>query len=231
MADLDAPRSPAELYLARGEEVEPYRPVMTGDVFANIEIPGVDDGAGLAMVTAHPCSMRAGAHLRSHVQMARVASGPPIALDNWDGNYGVVPLPALTSSRDMKQRAVLELSGRVRTDQLVGGSRIAIMDVKGVLLVGQRIAFNSTRVVVDLETLLGSVAHVLEEANLLEEWMRVRLAGRGGPTEFSVEVVRQEALFDALMHTEIDSLTLRDRLLDPLTRPAVRRHVMRELGV
>jgi hypothetical protein len=48
---------PAELYLARGEEVNPNRPLFTGDVILDIPIPGVQD-AGPAMVVAHPCSIR-----------------------------------------------------------------------------------------------------------------------------------------------------------------------------
>jgi hypothetical protein len=53
MLSLDRPASADELYLARGDEVEPYRPVLTGDVFSGVSIPGVphDD---LGMVISHP---------------------------------------------------------------------------------------------------------------------------------------------------------------------------------
>jgi hypothetical protein len=37
---LDRPATADELYLARGDEVEPYRPVLTGDAFSAITILG-----------------------------------------------------------------------------------------------------------------------------------------------------------------------------------------------
>ena len=46
-----------ELYLARGDEVNPNRPRFTGDVTADVPIPGVQDG-GPAVVLAHPCAIR-----------------------------------------------------------------------------------------------------------------------------------------------------------------------------
>ncbi len=49
-----------ELYLTRGDEVKPNRPLFTGDVFLDVAVPGVQDG-GLVIVVAHPCSLR-GAH-------------------------------------------------------------------------------------------------------------------------------------------------------------------------
>ena len=47
---------PGDLYLARGDEVNPFRPLFTGDIVADAAIPGVQDG-GKAVVVAHPCSM------------------------------------------------------------------------------------------------------------------------------------------------------------------------------
>ncbi len=57
--ELQAPGSEEELCIAAiAEDVEPRRPVMTGDVFDDVSIPGLDDGTGLAIVLTHPCSMR-----------------------------------------------------------------------------------------------------------------------------------------------------------------------------
>lgn len=56
--DLDKPETDDDLYLARGEEVPPARPLMTGDVFAGITIPGVSDEPAAGMAVTHPCSMR-----------------------------------------------------------------------------------------------------------------------------------------------------------------------------
>lgn len=57
-ARLEAPAREDDLYHSRGEEVLPTRPLLTGDVLADVEIPGLDDGRGLAIVLTHPCSDR-----------------------------------------------------------------------------------------------------------------------------------------------------------------------------
>lgn len=100
MSSLDQPESPSDLYQARGSEVTPHRPLMTGDVFEGVAIPGVDDGAGLGMLLAHPCSMRRGAHVRDILQVARVEAGP--AITTWDGSYGAMPLPELLAPGDYR---------------------------------------------------------------------------------------------------------------------------------
>ncbi len=40
---LDTYAAPERLYLARGDEVNPNRPMFTGDVYANVNIPGLED--------------------------------------------------------------------------------------------------------------------------------------------------------------------------------------------
>lgn len=229
MSGLDRPRSVDELYLARGDEVEPYRPVITGDVFEGVTIPGTDEDLGFAIVLAHPCSMRAGAHLRSHVQMATVRRGPPILLEGWDGNYGVMPLPGLRRPGDLRDRAVFEVSCRVPTSILTPERRVACLDTKGILLLLQRLTFNMTRYAPDQDTLLESIDYVLEEVDLMEEWMRARLVlGEGEDPEVAIR--DQEQAFDAILSQEINGSTLRNSLRDPKSRATVRRAVRAALG-
>lgn len=45
---------------------------MQGDAFGGVEIPGLDDGPGLAMVLTHACSMRQGPQLRPRLLLGRV---------------------------------------------------------------------------------------------------------------------------------------------------------------
>lgn len=54
---LDTYAAPDRLYLARGGEVSPNRPIFTGDVFSGLVVPGVEDQE-MAMIIAHPCSFR-----------------------------------------------------------------------------------------------------------------------------------------------------------------------------
>jgi hypothetical protein len=70
--NLDTYDSPDGLYSARGGEVNPNRPVFTGDVFRDVAIPGVQ-AEGMALVVAHPCSFRVGeGQLAERLLAARV---------------------------------------------------------------------------------------------------------------------------------------------------------------
>jgi hypothetical protein len=229
LSDLSVPATAEELYLARGKDVADARPILSGDVFQNVEIPGVEGEAGLAMVLAHPCSMRHGAHLRSRIHMARVQTGPEIPLAMWDGNYGAMPLPDLCVSGDLRERAVFDLSGRVATELLTRDKRIACLDTKGVLLLMQRRTYDMTRVAVDLETIHESIAAELEEADLLEEWTRHRLPGGASGNNLEVAIREQETLFDEVLRQNAGGVPLRLRLKDPTTRPGVRRHVLQAM--
>ncbi len=42
----------SDLYLARGKDVNIRRPIFSGDVFADVPIPGVQD-RGMAVLIAH----------------------------------------------------------------------------------------------------------------------------------------------------------------------------------
>jgi len=232
MGDLTLPPTSAgALFLYRGGGITPCRPVMTGDVFADVEIPGVDGGPGLALVLTHPCSMRSGGHVRERVMACRVEDGPPIRQDKWaTGFFNVMPLPGLAATGDLGHRAVFELSGRVLTTSLDFTKRLSCLEETGIALLLQRLAFSYTRSVIEVEVLHASVAHLLVEAELLEQWVEDRAAAAGAAT--SDLILSAEEEFDGLMN-EIDSVpgkTHRDRLKDPATRAAVRRLVAKRLG-
>ena len=224
------PDESSALYLARGIEVSASRPVMTGDVFEDVVIPGVDGVRGPALVLAHPCAIRDGAHLRDRVMMCAVRKGAPIRSEHWLGNFGVMPLPDLLHDGGLKHRAVFDLAGRVATADLDLARRRACLDEQGIVLMLQRLTFSYTRLAVDVEALHESIAHVLEEANLLEEWVEERAASVGRPLHSS-EIRESESEFDALM-LQVDPVagtSNRQRLNDPMARASVRRLVRRTL--
>lgn len=95
VADLESPDTADDLYRYRSPDVPRSRPIMQGDVFEGVTIPGLDDGPGLAMVITHACSMRQGPHLRTSVIMARVAPRDQTIPLPWRGHFAVLPLPAL----------------------------------------------------------------------------------------------------------------------------------------
>lgn len=232
MDKLAVPASAADLYLYRGAEVNACRPVMTGDVFVDVEIPGVDDGAGLALVLAHPCSMRQGAHVRDHVMMCRVLDGPKIPLAKWaDSHYGALPLPDLHATPSLGHRASFELAGRVPTAQLGLDKRIACLDERGIALLLQRLVCSYTRATIEPEVIHESVAPNLLEAELLEGWVEARTDGAGLPPD-AAAIHAAEAEFDAVM-SEVDPATggtHRDRLRDPASWASVRRLLAKRLA-
>jgi hypothetical protein len=96
---LETWNMPCELYLARGGDVNPYRPLLTGDVFGDADIPGVQTG-GMGIIVSHPCSMRGtGGRLQEALLMAAVASSHRIGKSAWETGYsGLMPLPDLLES-------------------------------------------------------------------------------------------------------------------------------------
>lgn len=175
MADeLDAPENADQLYAARGDEIPAVRPVMQGDVFAEVEIPGVEDGAGYAAILAHPCAMRSdGVNLYARLQVARVEPGHPVPLDQWPtGHFKLMPLPDMRQADpDQGYGLVFDLAGRVATEKLRTEQRVACLSPYGISVLQQRHVHHLTRFVVPSVELHATCANVLTEAELLEEWL------------------------------------------------------------
>lgn len=147
---LAQPRSAEDLYLARGEDVSPARPVLPGDVFADVDIGVEHDGH--VLVVAHPCSMRgAGGRLRPRLAAAPIRNSQDIPFEIWPaGNYNVFPLRELFERA--KAASLLELSAASR-DGLEHGERVACLSEHGIYVLQQRLVHSLTRVVVGLDQL------------------------------------------------------------------------------
>jgi len=167
---LETYLAPDDLYLARGEDVNPLRPLFTGDVVADLAIPGIQDG-GMAAIAAHPCSMRGrDARLEPRVLAAAVAGSGKIGRTAWvTGNFGLMPLPDLLEAGQLWV-ARLDDIGKALTADVMAGMRVACLSPFGVNLLQQRFIFRLTRHEVPTFLLQEASAHVFEEADLLEEW-------------------------------------------------------------
>jgi hypothetical protein len=89
---LGHPTSDDDLYLGLEDDVDPYRPVMPGDVF-RVKIRAVEVDHELAMLVAHPCNMRKGPHLRRSLPMIPVVPYRRVPFDEWpNGHFRVFPL-------------------------------------------------------------------------------------------------------------------------------------------
>jgi hypothetical protein len=171
LADLESPESPDDLYRYRGSELNVARPIFQGDVFSDIEIPGLEDGRDLAMVLTHPCTMRGkGGVLRDRLLVCRVSAYRKVSVP-WTGEYAILPLPDLVEGSATAYAAHFEDVGQIKSSELDALRRIACLDDRGVLLLQQRHAHHFTRHAVETETLFEHTSGLLVEAELLEEWI------------------------------------------------------------
>jgi hypothetical protein len=223
VAELESPGNAGELYRYRGQDVVRARPIFQGDVFEHVEIPGLNDGPGLAMVITHPCTMRGkGGLLRPRLLMGRVAPTGVIGLP-WEGNFRLLPLPELVAGRTGGHWAVnFEDIGSVRSELLNLDDRIACLDDLGVLLLQQRHTHHLTRFVMETVVLYEQSASVLLEADLLEEWLSAALNGLTGE-DWDSACDQETTAFDDFLSP------MRDHLKDPARRAAVRRCVLQEI--
>lgn len=222
MAKLESPTSADELYRYRGDAIPPARPVFQGDVFRDVEIRGLDEDLGLAIVVTHGCSMREGPVLRPRLVVARVAHRSAAIPLPWTGSYRLMPLPDLIQTEDSGSWAAsFEDLGSVPSESLRLDRRVACLDDRGVVLLQQRHAHHLTRYVVESEVLYEQSANVLTEAELLEDWLT---AAVDEDTEaFSGRAAEQASEFDAFIGP------IREDLKDPSRRAAVRRTVRQEI--
>lgn len=225
--DLEYPGTADELYLSRNPDVNPYRPLLQGDVLRDIQIAGLDD-AGLAIVLTHPCSMRRGPALVPRQLVARVVDAAPFPLTAWaTGHMRSMPLPALVPDEPERHFvAQFEEVGAVPSAALVEAERLACLDPRGICLLQQRFVFYLTRFVVPTSDLHGVIAPVLAETELLEEWTEEAARTGMGSDEAAAgfhDFIRAPG--------EGDAISLQEALEDPPRRGAVRRAVRGEIAV
>ncbi len=225
--ELDIPGSVEALYLERDEPTEPWRPLMTGDVFAGPELPGCAEHE-LVMVLAHPCSLRQGVTLVERVQTLPIAPHQAIALDAWKGHYRVMPLPELRGSGGEPYAARLTEFGMVAQDELDVDRRMCCLTELGVVLLQQRFFHNQSRVRVGRDTLFEASAPVFAEVELWTQWNEQLAQQRVETGEDRTAVLADEAqAFDSLLRSQhAEATDLRAALRVPRLRSDVRRRVL-----
>ena len=223
---LEMPTDLEEIWLARGEEVQPARPLIQGDVFADVALPGLGDAPGLAVIIDHPCSMRSGVTLRPRIQMLRIREERASLKGGvWPtGQYRLMPLPGLRG--DTRYAAFFDETAMIPAADLASAHRTACLSEYGILVLQQRLVHHLTRVRVGIKTLREASINILEEVTLQEEWT-IELA-TGEPEAYA----REAASFDAFMRaplSEESGPSRRDALRNDVQRSAVRKAVRQEI--
>lgn len=216
---LHSPDAADDLYLYRGaDELVKERPILTGDVFAGLQIPGVAEADGeLAMIVAHPCSMRRGAQLAPRILMAPVGRHRQIS---WRGSLNLMPLPELTPDTNFAAR--LSDLGQVAAQELHRDARVACLSHDGIAILHQRLICSLTRLVVGVPKLHDTAEPVLVEVELCEEWCLAACAA-------GVALAAAEASFEEWIRAEHNGRRRQDRLKARSEHSAIRRQLWAEL--
>lgn len=237
---LDVPSSPRGIYL---DEVSVYRPILTGDIFRSVRVPGSSDveaSHNLTMIVAHPSVMRDGSTLTDRAKAAPVVPIGGVRKTHWTPDrFDIFPLPCLKSVcesngfpdvTNLAWAADLRLSGPVDTDLLDVGQRVACLSPEGVLLLLQRFVHTDTRAAVRLDTLESVFLSKLEEVELLETWTEDVLTAHP-PDDLATGLAACAAEFDAFLESihAPSGLRLRDMLNNSLQRGIAQKAVLAEI--
>jgi hypothetical protein len=219
--ELESPRTPDDLYLARGDDVCAARPVLTGDVLDDVEATEPDGSRARlsVMIVEHPCSLRSdGVNLAPKLLAAAVR--PREGGGSWRGNFSLMFLPGLRP----QEHAAADFSDPyiVSPSQLEAGHRVACLSTFGINLMLQRQVHRTSRVVVPTLQFQAANEGVYEEADLIEEWCLDRGDQGADPLEATAECV-------AWLREKVNGVRRQDMLRDPQQRSAVRKDMRAHL--
>lgn len=211
MADeLAIVTDPEGLFLCSGDDVNPNRPVYTGDVFSDVTVDVLGHEAQTVAVLSHPCAMRRGPELEALVHVAPVVEHSGSGTKLWTGNFRIMSiqgLPGFTNPAIRLDQMTLAPSASLDRDR-----RVACLSRPGINILRQRLVNHLTRVVIDLSVLDLEAAPAHEEVDLLEEWVDVR-------TDCGVTIADAEREFDVWLGEE----ERRAQLGDPAALSGLRR--------
>jgi hypothetical protein len=219
----------AGLYRTRGDEDVSYRPVLTGDVFADTPVltPQGNERTKTVMVVQHPCALRSnGVDLIPRLLVAEVRPHKVIDAADWTGSGKVMPLPELKphSTTEKQKHHAAFLDALYLADPERRGQRIACLEPLGVNLLLQRWVHYNSRVVVQTHTYNEVTAGPYEEADLTEDWCEARLADG-----LDVREATKECLDWLREPHTAGGPTRQDLLVDPQRRAPVRAAARQQL--
>lgn len=219
--ELEKPRTPDDLYLARGDDVCDARPVLTGDVLDDVEVTEPDGSRARrsVMLVEHPCSLRSdGVHLAPKLLVAAIH--PREGIGSWRGNFSLMFLPGLRAQE--YAAAHFDDPYIVSPSQLAAGRRVACLSTFGINLMLQRQVHRASRVVVPTIQFQAANEGVYEEADLIEEWCLDRGDQGVGPLDATAECV-------AWLREEVNGVRRQELLRDLQQRSSVRREMRTHL--
>jgi hypothetical protein len=168
-ANLEVPRSYEALFDCFNEDPGLARPVMTGDIFKNLETL---DGKVNAMVVSHPCTMRGeGGVLGSRILVAKIREHKEIdKADLAENHFSFFPF----GTHPVKERkhGVVDFNATYPCtgDSLRDAERVACLNSYGLSVLHQRYVYFLTRVSIKPAEFDAALRSPLLEAELLQDW-------------------------------------------------------------
>jgi hypothetical protein len=159
---------PDALYDERAD-VSRARPLLQGDVFDGVILPGFGTEPKRVQIVAHPCAMRTGAALTPRITVAPVELHQLVTGRGWQGNLRVMPLADLVEGEHFATKFVDVTA--CPAGLLTRDRRIATLSNQGIYVLQQRLIKHYTRTEMALEVLRSESAPVLTEAELLWDWL------------------------------------------------------------
>ncbi|HXH56798.1 hypothetical protein [Iamia sp.] len=220
MAELEIPSDIEALCLARGDEVNPHRPLFTGDVIDGVTVEVLDEVAQPVVIVSHPCSMRAGAELAPLLHVAPVVTYHAPSTAVWQKHFKVMPIGAVANM----QHAVVKLDRMtlVSAGAIDPGRRLYYSTRHGINLLRQRMVHHLTRVAIPTQTFDEEAGGAHEEADLMEDWIDSAIDLGADAAEVGT------AFHDWIMTVE-GGRTRQAKLLDSQAVPGVRRAMRAEI--
>lgn len=192
--------APDELFDFRGTNngvslVPLTRPYQQGDVFCDVEIPGVENPSKLAMLFLHPCTMRSGVSLRTQVTVAAVTvftKKKVIPGDTyWEkDHYNLMPLPDMDGKQKSTYAADFLLLGTVKSRDLDRSKRIAGLTFEGQQVLHQRTIHHFSRLIPMLDDLEKATRPVELEIQAQTLWVEAAAAKSKSIADAEVEFTR-----------------------------------------
>lgn len=225
--DLEAPGGDEfpdwdSLYRARGDEVEPNRPIFTGDVVDGLIPLGCSSQEPpKLLIVQHPCALRKdGVRLLDRILVVEVVASEEIVPSDWvTGWHKFMPLPDLTPGR----RRGRNFAAHFKKPWLASGSllenshRMACLSQLGVNLLLQRWVHHNSRVVVPSFKFQEVSSPEYAEADIVEDWCEERVGPHLDRIGATIEA------HDWLRTDSGNGKTWQSLLEDPQTRGSVER--------
>jgi hypothetical protein len=161
--------------------------------------------------------------------MLPIVAYQDVPLEEWvTGSHARVFLLPESQLLDSPCAARFDETGMVSSGELTPERRRLCLSEQGILLLLQRLVFSLCRADIPIERFERAIAHVLAEAELLEEWNERLVSARGG--DVVAELAAEATAFDEFMKTANGGTELRAQLRESHRVSNVRRLVRQEIA-